>query len=115
MKFAPQTHLMRVNRPNTPREFGKLRKASDDRVAAVRARWMAELASAIEGAQRVAWQLGSAQHASLEARELYSRLEAARVELESLRRGTRRLRQELDPWLVGQLGWPGGLEDRDGD
>ena len=86
-----------------------MRSASDDRVAAVRARWMAELATAIEGAQRVAWQLGSAQRASLEARELYSRLEAARLELESLRAGTRRIREELDPWLVEQLGWPGAL------
>jgi hypothetical protein len=41
---------------------------------------MAELAAAIEGAQRVAWQLGSAEHASFEARELYGRLEAARLE-----------------------------------
>ncbi|HYI43409.1 MAG TPA: hypothetical protein VD768_07290 [Sphingomicrobium sp.] len=75
--------------------------------AALRARWMAELAAAIEGAQRVAWQLGSAASRSLEARELYSQLEAARLELEALRLGTGRLRQELDPWLVDQLGWPG--------
>jgi hypothetical protein len=76
---------------------------------------MAELAAAIEGAQRVAWQLGSATRASLEARELYGRLEAARVELESLRRGTRRLREEIDPWLVEQLGWPGNLKEPDED
>ena len=84
-------------------------------MAAVRARWMAELAAAIEGAQRVAWQLGSAQHASLEARELYGRLEAARVELEALRRGTLRLSEELDPWLVERLGWPGSLHFDDED
>jgi hypothetical protein len=70
---------------------------------------MAELAVAIEGAQRVAWQLGNAQHASLEARDLYGRLEAARVELDSLRRGTRSLSQEIDPRLIEQLGWPGSL------
>ena len=87
----------------------------DDDAAAVRARWMAELAAAIDGAQRVAWQLGSAQHASLEARELYGQLEAARLELESLRRGTRRLREEIDPWLVEHLGWPGTPEDHDND
>lgn len=92
-----------------------MRNDSDDRAAAVRARWMAELAAAIDGAQRVAWQLGSATHASLEARELYARLEAARLELESLRRGTRQLRHELDPWLVEQLGWPASLEERKRD
>lgn len=74
---------------------------------------MAELAAAIEGAQRVAWQLGSARHASLEARELYGRLEAARVELDSLRRGARPLREEIDPWLVARLGWPGSHEGAD--
>ena len=87
----------------------------EEGAAAVRARWMAELAAAIDGAQRVAWQLGSARHASLEARELYSRLEAARLELESLRRGTRQLREEIDPWLVEHLGWPGSLDEPDED
>ncbi len=74
---------------------------------------MAELAAAIEGAQRVAWQLGSARNASLEARELYGELEAARTELESLRRGTRRLREEIDPWLIARLGWPASLDGKD--
>ena len=83
--------------------------------AAVRARWMAELAAAIEGAQRVAWQLGSAAKASLEARELYSRLEMARLELEALRLGTRCLRDEIDPWLVEQIGWPGEIDVRSED
>lgn len=81
-----------------------------DRAAAVRARWMAELAAAIEGAQRVAWQLGSGHHASSEARELYGELEAARVELEVLRGVPRPSPAEIDPWLVEQLGWPGSLE-----
>lgn len=92
-----------------------MRSDSGDRAAAVRARWMAELAAAIEGAQRVAWQLGSARNASLEARELYGRLEAARLELEELRRGTRRLREELDPWLAEQIGLPGGMTDKTDD
>lgn len=83
---------------------------SDDRAAAVRARWMAELAAAIEGAQRVAWQVGSGHHASSEARELYGELEAARVELETLRGVRRPSPAEIDPWLVEQLGWPGSLE-----
>ena len=73
----------------------------------MRARWMAELAAAIEGAQRVAWQLGTAANGSFEARELYGRLEAARTELESLRLGSRALRQEIEPWLIDHVGWPG--------
>ena len=92
-----------------------MRSGSDDQAAAVRARWMAELAAAIEGAQRVAWQLGSAGHASFEARELYGRLEAARLELEELRRGTRSMRDEIEPWLMEQLGWPGSLDDPESD
>ena len=80
--------------------------------AALRARWMAELATAIEGAQRVAWQLGTATNGSCEARELYGQLEAARMELESLRLGTRRLREEIEPWLVEQIGFPGALDVR---
>ena len=74
--------------------------------AALRARWMAELAAAIESAQRVAWQLGTATNGSSEARELYAQLEAARVELESLRLGTRRLLGDVDPWLVERIGLP---------
>ena len=88
-----------------------MRGDSEERAAAVRARWMAELATAIEGAQRVAWQLGSAKGGSAEARELYGQLEAARIELEQLRGATRRLREEIDPWLVNQLGWPGSLDE----
>ena len=65
---------------------------------------MAELAAAIEGAQRVAWQLGTTPSASLEARELYRQLETARIELERLRGVTAQLREEIEPWLADQLG-----------
>lgn len=76
---------------------------------------MAELAAAIEGAQRVAWQLGTATNGSGEARELYARLEAARIELESLRLGARRLREEVEPWLAEQMGLSGSLDTRPED
>jgi len=56
-----------------------------EQIAALRAEWCAQLAEAIEGAQRLAWQLGTEQATSIEARELYGRLEAARIELDSLR------------------------------
>ena len=76
---------------------------------------MAELAAAIEGAQRVAWQLGTATNGSQEARDLYTQLEGARVELESLRLGARRIRDEIEPWLIEQVGLPGALDVRHED
>jgi len=56
-----------------------------EQIAALRAEWLAQLAEAIEGAQRLAWQLGTQETTSKEARELYGRLEAARLELDTLR------------------------------
>ena len=82
----------------------------ENRAAAVRARWMAELATAIDDAQRVAWQLGAAPGASLEARELYGRLEAARVELEELRGIAHACADDLEPMLLRRLGWAGALD-----
>lgn len=81
-------------------------------IAAVRAQWIAQLADAIEGAQRLAWQLGTHEGASIEARELYGRLEAARVELESLRASGRvsDIRLEVD-WLQ-RLGFKGSEPER---
>jgi hypothetical protein len=51
-----------------------------------RARWLAELAQAIDDAQRLAWRIGFVDGSNPEAMELYARLELARVEVESLRR-----------------------------
>jgi len=53
--------------------------------AAQRARWLFELAQAIDEAQRVAWQLGAGSGRNAEAAELYARLEAARGEVAALR------------------------------
>ena len=78
--------------------------------AALRARWLAELADAIESAQSLAWQLGTQERTSAEARELFGRLEAARLELESIRRaGVERAWTIEREWLQ-ELGWPGGRE-----
>lgn len=87
-----------------------MHRASEEGAAVMRAQWMAQLAAAIDGAQRVAWQLAASQHTSIEARELYSQLENARLELEALRGVTAQLRQELEPWLAERLGWSGTLE-----
>lgn len=55
--------------------------------AVERARWLAELAEAIDQAQRLAWRLGIVDGNSADAKALYARLELARLEVDSLRRG----------------------------
>ncbi|MFL6752191.1 MAG: hypothetical protein ACJ8FL_03055 [Sphingomicrobium sp.] len=55
--------------------------------ATERARWLAELAAALEQAQQLAWSLGLDEDSSPEAMELYGRLEAARAEVQALRLG----------------------------
>lgn len=52
-----------------------------------RARWLGELAQAIDEAQRVAWNLGLSGNHGGAALDLYGRLEAAREEVEYLRGG----------------------------
>jgi hypothetical protein len=83
-----------------------------EHVLALREEWLAQLSQTIESAQRLAWQLGTNLGASVEARELYGRLEAARLELESLR-GLRAQPLEADPECLAALGWSGRLLDPD--
>ncbi len=84
-----------------------------EQIAALRAEWFAQLADAIEGAQTLAWQLGTKDGTSTQARELYARLEAVRVELESLR-GLRALRRTVtDPDWLQALGWARGPVETD--
>ena len=73
----------------------------DQLVALERVRWLDELIHAVSEAQKLAWSLGVAEGDCGEARELYSRLEALRDELESLRIGDWvTVRKEIDPiWL----------------
>ena len=70
-----------------------------DRANAVgRAKWLAELADALEQAQKLAWALGVSRGNSREAKALYGRLEEARSEVEALRRGRlRSFQADLDP------------------
>ena len=77
-----------------------MRSAPDQVVALGRARWLAELTKAIAQAQKLAWQLGFTEGDD-EARELYSRLETIRTEVESLRfGGFGDVRREIDrAWL----------------
>jgi cell division inhibitor SulA len=56
--------------------------------AALRARWLAELAEALENARALVKQLGAAD-GRLEAIELYARIEAIRFEVQAMRLGMR--------------------------
>jgi hypothetical protein len=76
-----------------------------EQTAALRAEWFAQLADAIESAQRVAWQLGACGTTSVEARELYGRLEKVRMELDGLRRAEIRSPAEIEPGWLEMLGW----------
>jgi len=82
-----------------------------EQTAALRAEWFARLADAIDGAQRVAWQLRTCEGASKEARELYDRLEAAKVELDLLRGASARTPEAPDPSWLEKLGWGSTLLD----
>lgn len=79
----------------------------------LRAEWIARLAEAIDGAQRLAWQLRTSGSSSHQARELYSRLETARVELESLRSVASSPPPASDPDWLEKLGWSSALHDSD--
>ena len=85
---------------------------SNEAAATERARWLAELAIAIEQAQRIAWRLGVSEGDDPEAKSLYGRLEAARSEIDSLRRGTwSGTHQELDPFWMQLLPWKASVDN----
>lgn len=76
--------------------------------AAERARWLAQLAQAVEQAQRLAWSLSVSQQSTAEVEELSRSLEAVRIEIEALRRGRPGIPQrEIDPFWSGLLPWSG--------
>jgi len=53
--------------------------------AAERARWLAELADALEQAERLVWSIGDLPRDDPEMIELYGSLDAARAEVQALR------------------------------
>jgi hypothetical protein len=77
-----------------------------------RARWLVELADALEQAQRLTWRMGLSGGGNADAMELYGRLEAARVEAQSLQLGGFKAASsqyspawiELLPWREGEDG-----------
>src|SRR4051812_13407080 len=73
--------------------------------AVQRARWLAELSEALDEARRVVKRLGAAD-GQLEAVELYTRIEAIRLEIEAIRLGRRYAsREEIDPERIGSPPW----------
>ena len=82
-----------------------MHRARNQAAALERARWLDELARAIQQAQRLTWRLGVLEGDCQEARALYARLEAARSEVEALQFGDWvETRNESDPrWIHGLL------------
>ena len=73
--------------------------------AALRARWLAELAEALEKARALVKQLGAAD-GRLEAIELYARIEAIRFEGQTMRLGLRgSTAQPASPEWSNNLPW----------
>ena len=78
----------------------------DQRAAAERARWLAELAQAIRRAQRLTRSLAASHGESVEVLQLRVRLEAVELEVEEVRRGSRHLcRRQIDPKWTGLVPW----------
>lgn len=76
--------------------------------AAERARWLAELSEALDEARRLVKQLGAAE-GRIEAVELYTRIEALRLEVQALRLSRRHgSGQKSDPKWSDSLPWQQG-------
>lgn len=76
--------------------------------AAVRARWLADLSDALERAQRLLTELDSAD-AGTELLDLRARIDAARLEIQSLRLIRSGIpREEVDPNWSGFIAWKAG-------
>lgn len=88
-----------------------MKRASIETSSTERARWLSELADALDEAQKVAWRLGVSEGDSAEAKELYGRIEAAQAEVDRLRlSGFRRIREESDPDWTDLLLWDRKLD-----
>lgn len=83
-----------------------MNKPGDRSDAVERSRWLAELAEAIDQAQRLARKMGVSEGDSATAKELFERLETVRIEIEALRRGSWDRRSiETDPSWTNLFPW----------
>ena len=88
-----------------------MKRASIEASSAERARWLSNLAQALDEAQKVAWRLGVSEGDSAEAKELYGRIETVRAEVERLRlSGSRRISEESGPDWSDLLLWDRKLD-----
>ncbi len=105
MKSAPEwrqcersSKKARITGPLQPGGQCALIKRPNRWTAEEKARWLAELADAIDDAQQLVWQISASGGDRARASALYGQLEAAREEIDRLRRGTARAaRLEVDP------------------
>ena len=80
----------------------------DNELLQERSVWLAELACAVNDAQRLTWALGASGENRL-AMELYAKLEVVRLEIEDLRSRARATRRNnLDPFWVESPLWAAG-------
>jgi hypothetical protein len=74
--------------------------------AAERGRWLAELAQAVDEALRLARSLRASEASRIAVKGIYCRLEAVRIEVDSLRRGGWVVRrEEIGPLRTGLFPW----------
>ncbi|HEY7006061.1 MAG TPA: hypothetical protein VH392_06200 [Sphingomicrobium sp.] len=80
-------------------------RVSNEDAAARRARWLAELASALDDARQLVKQLGAGED-RIEAIELYARIEAVRLEVQAIRiRRSSGDRENVDPEWTKDIPW----------
>ena len=85
-----------------------------DVAAAERAQWLAELAQVLEQAQELVSRLAVAEGRRGEALDVFARLEAARAEVQLLRRARiSEIPENLDPDRRNQLSWNRPWPERD--
>ena len=86
---------------------------SSEPVASARALWLAELAEALDIAERLAVSLGDWRPESNEMAALRVSILAARAELDALRRaGLGEVRREIDPNWTKPASWRGNLVEQ---
>ena len=86
---------------------------SREDAAADRARWLAEVAAALDRARALIIDLGAGTKPNAEEVELYLRIEAARLEVQALRLSrTVRAPEQMSPNRSKQLWRPGELGAR---
>ena len=83
-----------------------MNKSVDRSNAVERSRWLAELAEAVDEAQRLARKMGVSEGDCASAKKLFERLETVRIEIEALRRGSWDRRSiETDPSWINLFPW----------